>query len=144
MFRREHDSNAATRNRYRALPNNVCSVASGCYEKVAGLDFTESLIDDYPAIPGAKHWEATTTLNLTGLAADSWVIILVRGTDGVSHPRFPVNPASIRRTGNTTLANLTDGNLGEDGVLALGFTNPIYIDANNDSVWTPPGVLLTP
>jgi hypothetical protein len=102
------------------------------------------LIDDYPAIPGAKHWEATTTLNLTGLAADAWVIVLVRGTDGTSRPLFPVNPASLRKTGNTTLADLTDGNLGEDGVLALGFTNPIYIDANNDNMWTPPGVLLTP
>ena len=140
----DHDGNANTRKRYRALPNDVCSIASGCYEKVAGTDFTETLIDDYPSISGAKHWEATTTLNLTGLTADSWVIVLVRGTDGVSHPLFPVNPASIRRTSNTTLANLTDGNLGEDGVLALGFTNPIYIDANNDNVWTPPGVLLTP
>ena len=131
----DHDGDGATRNRYRVIPN---------FEHVAGTDFTVTTVTDFPLISGAGHLEATTTFPLTGLAADAWFVVLVRGTDGVSRPLFPVYPNSLRQTGNTTLANLTDGNLGEDGVVALAFTNPLLIDANNDSVWTPPGVMLTP
>jgi hypothetical protein len=57
---------------------------------------------------------------------------------------FPVVPNSLDPTGNTTLAQLTDGNLGQLGVTALAFANPLFVDANNDTVWTPPGVMLTP
>jgi len=70
--------------------------------------------------------------------------VLVRGTDGVSHPLFPVLPNSLKTSTNGTLAQLVDGNLGEDGILALAFTNPLYIDGNDDGMWTPPGVMLTP
>ena len=52
----------------------------------------------------------------TGLTEDVWVVVMVRGTDGVSRPLFPVLPNSLQTSGNTTLANLTDGNLGEDGM----------------------------
>src|SRR5207247_9711840 len=75
-----HDNKPTTRNRYRALPSNVCSPASGCYEKVAGTDFTISTVNDFPSIPGAQHFEASATLNLTGLTGDAWVVVLVRGT----------------------------------------------------------------
>ncbi len=131
----DHDGKPSTRKRYRVFPNFV---------KNAGTDFTITTVNDYPSIPGASHNEATVTLNLTGLTQDAWLVALVRGTDGVSHPLFPVLPNSLNQAGNTTLANLTDGNLNEGGILALSFTNPLYIDANNDSVWTPPGVMLTP
>ena len=131
----DHDGDGATRMRYRVIPN---------IEHVAGTDFTVTTVNDFPSIPGAGHLEATTTFPLTALAADAWFVVLVRGTDGVSHPLFPVYPNSLRQTGNTTLAQLTDGNLGEDGILALAFTNPLFIDANNDAQWTPPGVMLTP
>jgi len=140
----DHDNKSTTRKRYRALPNNVCSPSSGCYEKLAGTDFTVSTVNDFPSIPGAEHFEATATLNVTGLTGDAWVVVLVRGTDGVSHPLFPVMPNSLKQSGNTTLAQLTDGNLGEDGLLSLAFSNPIFIDGDNDATWTPPGVMLTP
>ena len=40
---------------------------------------------------------------------------------------------------NTTLADLTDGNLGEAGVPAFAFTNPLFIDVDGDG-WSAPGV----
>jgi hypothetical protein len=133
--RYDHDSDPTTRDRYRVIPNIV---------KNAPADFTVSQVNDFPAIPGAEHFETTYVLNLTGITDDSWLVVLVRGTDGVSPPLFPVLPNSIKQSTNTSLAQLTDGNLGEDGILALSFTNPIFIDANNDTVWTPPGVMITP
>src|SRR5581483_4730865 len=130
----DHDNDAGTPDRYRVFPN---------FEAVAGTDFTVVPMNDFPSIPGASHLTATYTLPLT-LTADSWIVVVVRGTDGTSHPLFPFMPNSLRQSGNTTLANLTDGNLNEDGLLALAFTNPLYVDANNDHAWTPPGVMLTP
>ncbi|HEV7734731.1 MAG TPA: hypothetical protein VGR62_21340 [Candidatus Binatia bacterium] len=131
----DHDANVATRNRYRVIPNVV---------KTAGIDFPITVVNDFPSIPGAEHLEATVTLSLTGLTQDTWVVAVVRGSDGVSRPLFPVMPNSLSTAGNTTLANLTDGNLNENGMLAMAFSNPIYLDVDNDTVWTAPGVLLTP
>src|SRR5262249_40174329 len=108
-----HDANAATRDRYRVIPNFV---------KTAGVDFTVNTVNDYPGIPGASHFEATITLNLAGLTDDVWIVSLVRGTDGVSQPLFPVLPNSLQTgAANDTLAELTDGNLGQLGLLALAF-----------------------
>jgi hypothetical protein len=135
----DHDSSVFTRDRYRALPNNVCSVTSGCYE----VPVTPTLIDVHPTIPGAKRWEATAVVNLTALPRDVWILALVRGTDGVSRPLFPVLPNSLQQAGNTTLAQLTDGNLNQLGVMSLAFTNPLYVDVDGGG-WTAPGVLLTP
>jgi hypothetical protein len=80
---------------------------------------------------------------LTGLTEDVWIVALARGTDGVSPPLFPVEPNSLKEATNTNLAQLTDGNVGEDGMPALAFTNPLYIDVDGGG-WTPPGVRLTP
>src|SRR5262249_11452933 len=65
--RYDHDNDPATRDRYRVIPNFTQNVSP-------------TLIDDYPLIPGAKHWEATAQLNLAGLTQDTWVVVLVRGT----------------------------------------------------------------
>jgi hypothetical protein len=152
----DHDANAATRDRYRVIPN-------------ATVPVSPTLIDDFPAISGAKHWEATAQLVLNGLATDQWVVVLVRGTDNVSKPLFPVIPNSLVRkacsnnpcracTGNgdcvnpgtctgasnQTLAELTDGNLNQCGVLSLAFSNPLFIDVNQNNQYDPPGVILTP
>jgi hypothetical protein len=65
---------------------------------------------------------------------DSWVIVVARGTDGVSHPLFPVNPQDLQTAGNLTLAGLTDSgssppwNLGQSGQLAMAFSNPLFFD----------------
>jgi hypothetical protein len=156
--RYDHDADAGTRGRYRVIPN---------FEHVAGVDFTVSTVNDVPSIPGAQHLTATTTLNLTGLTDDTWVVVLVRGTDGVSRPLFPVDPSSMLpracsnnpcracttnancqsgglcNVSNQTPAELSDGNLNQCGSLAVAFTNPLYIDVDGGA-WTPPGVILTP
>jgi hypothetical protein len=90
-------------------------------------------------VPGASRWEATTTLNLAGLTQDVWVVVLVKGTDGVVEPLFPIQPNSLNTSTNTSLADLIAGNLGEDGMTALAFTNPIFVDVDGGG-WTPPGV----
>jgi hypothetical protein len=126
----DHDGNPSTRMRYRVFPDYTQSP-------------TVTTVNDFPAITDAKHLEATATFNLTGLTQDVWLVAIARGTDGVSHPLFPVEPNSVKESTNLTLGNLTDGNLGEDGMPALAFTNPIYVDVDGGG-WTPPGVLLTP
>ncbi len=104
----------------------------------AGVDFTVSTV----AAPGtsSSRLEATTTLSLTGLTVDTSVVIMVSGSDGTSVPLFPVVPNSIDQGSNTTLANLIDGNLNEDGITARAFTNPIFINADGVSGWQAPGV----
>jgi hypothetical protein len=131
----DHDANAGTRPRYRVIPDLVRS---------AGTDFTVVRVDDFPGIPGGGHLEASVTIPLTGLPSDTWVVALVRGTAGVSRPLFPVLPFGLRTQGNTSLDALTDGNLGEGGETALAFTNPLYVDVDQDGGFTPPGVRLTP
>lgn len=114
------------------------------FTHTAGTDFTVSTVVVDPGVPGASRLEATTTLNLTGLTSDVWIVAIVRGTDGVSRPLFPVVPFNLDQGSNTTLANLIDGNLGEAGVPALAYSNPLFVDANNDGSWTPPGVAFIP
>lgn len=90
-------------------------------------------------VPGAERWVSRFSLPFT-LERDTWFVVMVRGTDGVSRPMFPVFGESLRRTGNATLADLTDGNLGEDGVLALGVTNALYADVDGVPGFNPPRV----
>jgi hypothetical protein len=65
--------------------------------------------------------------------------VVARGTDGVSHPLFPMQPQDLSTSGNATLAALTDNggaipwNLNEQGALALTYSNPLFFD-NGDSV----------
>jgi hypothetical protein len=151
----DHDNNAGTRNRYRVIPNAVYNVSP-------------TPVNDFPSIPGAQHYEAMVSHPLTGLTQDTWVIVVVRGTDGVSTPLYPVIPNSLLAracsnnpcracstnadcTGggtctvsNQTLAELTDGNLGQCGITALAFSNPLFIDVNQNAQYDPPGVMLTP
>ena len=135
QFPDDVDGDAATPPFYRAGPDVV---------QVAGVDFTVTAIDDFPLIPGAGHLEATTSLNLSGLTEDTWVVVLVRGTDEVSRPLFPIIPNDLDKAANPTLADLTDGNLGEDGIPATAFTNPVFVDVNGNSFYDPPGVDITP
>jgi hypothetical protein len=109
----------------------------------AGVDFTVSTVNVVPSVPGAQRLEATATLSLTGLTEDVWVVALVRGRDGVSRPLFPVIPNDLASAGNGTLAGLTDGNLGQNGILAMAFANPLFVDVDGGG-WTAPGVQINP
>jgi hypothetical protein len=130
----DHDGNPATRPRYRAIPDAVFD---------AGTDFTIGEIVDDPAISGAAHRTATLTVPLAGLVEDTWIVVLVRGTPGVSRPLFPLLPGGLDPTRNTTLADLVDGNLGEGGETVLAFSNPLYVDVDGAG-WVAPGVRVTP
>lgn len=139
--------NAATQVTKRN-PNNAGGVpvlytAIPTFSLNAGTDFTVSTVNDFPAIADAQHRETTKTMTLT-TPADSWIAVVVRGRDGVSKPMFPVMPASLSASGNTTLANLLDGNLGQGGVTSLGFTNALFVDANGNTTFEPPGVVVVP
>ncbi len=91
------------------------------------------------SIPGASRTEITVNLLLSGVTADTWLVAIAHGTDGVSAPMFPIVPEDLDPASNTTLADLTDDNIGEGGVPAYAFTNPLFIDVNGDG-WAPPGV----
>ncbi len=139
--------NAATRVT-RRNPNNaggtpVLYTAVPTLVLDAGTDFTIQTVNDFPAIPGAQHRETTKVVTLA-VPQDAWIVVVARGRDGVSRPMFPVMPASLNTSGNTTLAQLLDGNLNQGGVLALGFTNALFVDADSDQVFDPPGVVVVP
>jgi hypothetical protein len=125
----DYDANPSTPPYYRVAPDVV---------QTAGVDFTVNTVNDFPSISGASHLEATTSLSLTGLTWDTWVVVLVRGTDGVSRPLFPVVPIDLDQATNTTLAQLTDGNLGELGVPGTAFANPLFIDINGNAAYDAP------
>jgi hypothetical protein len=105
----------------------------------AGSDFTISEVEDFPGISGAGHRETAHTVRFSGLTADAWFVVMVKGTPGISQPMFPVFPRSLRSAGNANLAALLDGNLGEGGVNALGFTNALYADVDGGG-FDAPGV----
>jgi len=118
-------------------------------------DFVDTPTVSTIGVPGGSRLEATSILTLDGaanpaLTEDTWIIVMVKGTDGVSKPLFPVLPNSLDTASNTTLGDLTDGNLGEDGMLALAFTNPLFVDVDDgaagppDGDYDPPGVSFIP
>ncbi|HXC50448.1 MAG TPA: carboxypeptidase regulatory-like domain-containing protein [Candidatus Limnocylindrales bacterium] len=120
---------------------------SKCSTVVPQKTLTKALVAD------ATHFTVGTSTGVSGfgtrlvsdvsipvtVAADSWVVVVVRGTDGVSHPLFPIEPQDISETGNDTLSQLTDGgaalpwNLNESGQLALAYSNPLFFDDGDNT-----------
>jgi hypothetical protein len=104
---------------------------------VAGTDFTVN--QGTGQLGAGEVLSATASVNVDA-SEDGWLIIVVRGTDGVSRPLFPMRPKDLAGASNATLADLTDNgasppwNLGESGVMAMAFTNPLFIDADGDGV----------
>lgn len=117
--------------RYRVCADAVVDAGD------AGWSAVNVVVDG--SVPGASRTDITATLTLTGITEDTWVVAVASGTDGVSEPLFPVLPADLDQGSNSTLGDLTDGNLGEEGTMAFAFTNPVFIDVGNDG-WTAPGV----
>lgn len=100
-------------------------------------DFDISTVNVHPSVPGGQRQEVTLTVPFS-LAQDTWFAVVVRGTDGVCEPMFPVFPRSLNTAGNTTLANLLDGNVGESGTMALGVANALYADVDGVPGFQPP------
>jgi hypothetical protein len=103
----------------------------------AGVDvpLEREVVDD--RVEGAERWVSRFTMPFP-LEHDTWFVVVVKGTDGKSRPMFPVFGEDLRRATNTTLSDLTDGNLGEDGTLALGVTNALYADVDEQPGFNPP------
>jgi hypothetical protein len=105
---------------------------------VAGTDVPLERVNVHPSIPGAERWVSSFSIPFPHLARDTWFVVVVKGTDGVSAPMFPVITGDLSPDTNHTLADLLDGNLGEGGVLALGFTNALYADVDGVPGFQPP------
>jgi len=128
---------------------NAATVASGnsyvysaipTLTQVAGLDFSVATVVVDAGVPGATRLETRDyVVPFTGLVDDTWFVVVVKGSDGVSRPMFPVFPDNLSRSSNVSLANLLDGNLGESGVMALGATNALYADVDGT-----PGIQMPP
>ncbi len=98
----------------------------------APADFTITTNNVHPLVTGGERREASVSIPFTNMTEDTWFVVVVKGTDGISRPMFPVHPANLATAGNTTLANLIDGNLGQSGVTALGHTNALYADVDGN------------
>jgi hypothetical protein len=107
----------------------------------AGTDFTVETrgVAQETSVPAASL-VAGVEIPLT-VDRDTWVVVLVKGTDGVSRPLWPMNPQDLDQESNQTLDDLTDGNLGEGGNPALAFTNPLYVDFDGNGQFDAAGAL---
>ena len=103
----------------------------------AGPDFAVRNVVVDPAVAEARRLEADVDIPLT-VEQDTWVVVLVKGSDGVSRPLWPMNPQDLDQQRNATLDDLTDGNLGEGGVAALAFSNPLFIDVDGNGRFDAP------
>ncbi len=116
--------------------NRVCQV-SPIATLTAGVDF---VLNTTTGVSGFGQRLVADVARPLVISGDTWVIVVARGTDGVSRPLFPVNPKDLDKSANPTLAALTDGgasppwNLGEDGQLAMAFSNPLFFDFENDGL----------
>ena len=87
---------------------------------------------------------ASTVSKSIAFTEDSWVVIVVRGHDGVSNPTFPINPVELdAEDSSNSRANLittlqkrfikADGTLMAGGAPTYAITNPISIDVDGDT-----------
>lgn len=95
---------------------------------------TNFTVGTSPGVSGSGTRQVTDISIPVTITGDTWVVVVVRGTDGVSAPLFPMQPQDLETAGNGTLADLTDAggplpwNLGEEGALALAYSNPLFFD----------------
>ena len=120
---------------------NATTVPDGAYEYgalpsivlIRDVDFSVETRSIDPSLPAAARLETRgLVVPFTGLTEDTWFVVVVKGSDGVSTPMFPVFAASLDRGSNNSLDDLNDGNLGEGGVMALGATNALYADVDGN------------
>jgi hypothetical protein len=124
-------SNGGTPTLFGAIPTTTLA---------AGTDFSVATVP----VNGAQRFETNKTVSLSGLAADEWIVVVVKGTQGVSAPMFPVMVDGVSLTQNPTLAELEAVTAAENGIRALGTTNALYVDVDQDGVFDAPGVTVVP
>jgi hypothetical protein len=91
-------------------------------------DFDIDVTPDVGGVPGADRLSLSWKESFVGLSDDTWFAVVVKGTDDECAPMFPVYPDDLDASSNTTLADLVDGNIGENGVSALGASNALYFE----------------
>jgi hypothetical protein len=111
---------------YTATPTVVLDEGDCDPTTTGDGDFDQVVTTSIGGVSGADRISVTHVESFTGLAADTWFVVVVKGTDGECAPMFPVYPSDLASGSNTTLANLVDGNVGESGTMALGATNALF------------------
>ena len=91
-------------------------------------DFDVTLTHDVGGVAGADSWSATLEVPFDDLAGETWFVVVVKGSDGVCAPMFPMYPGNLSQWSNLDLGYLVDGNVGEGDVMALGATNSLYFE----------------
>jgi hypothetical protein len=124
-------SNGGTPTLFTAVPTTTLN---------AKTDFRVRTVE----VNGSQRFETNKTVRLTRLSADEWIVVLVKGTQGVSAPMFPVMTDGVSLTQNPTLAALEAVIATENGIRALGTTNALYVDVDQNGVFDAPGVTVVP
>ncbi len=118
----DNDGDASTPPWYKPIPERVRSL---------GTDFQVETV----AVGNASRLEANLVEHFSGLTEDSWFVVLVRGTPGVSAALFPVIPNDVDP--NQSVDDLVE-NPARGGVTALALTNPLFADVNGNGQYDPP------
>ncbi len=148
--------------------NNVPSCTTTPANFVGGAKKVCTATPDYtfPVIPGTiagvdgDFQLHSSVSQMVTLSQDAWVVVVVRGRDGISPPMFPMNPTSISKRSctanacvpcannaqcspffgtcqdvNATVAQLASVTTGDCGVTALALTNPLFVDRDGDGMY---------
>jgi len=108
-----------------------CNTVTPTHTLTKGVDFNVTTSTGVSGFGTRQVTDVSYPVTITG---DTWVVVVVRGTDGVSRPMFPMLPQDLAEGSNSTVADLTDNdgplpwNLGEQGALALAYSNPLFFD----------------
>jgi hypothetical protein len=116
----------ATDYLYGATPTMVLNEGDCDPATTGDGNFDIDVTTDIGGVAGADRWSATLNVPFNGLAADTWFVVVVKGSDGLCEPMFPVYPDDLDPVTNTTLDQLVDSNAGQLGTMALGATNALY------------------
>ena len=101
-------------------------------------DFDVTTVNVHPSVAGGMRHEAMVTVPFAGLTQDTWFAVVVKGSDGLCAPMFPVHPSNLNSATNTTLGQLLDGNVDEGGTMALGVANALYLEVDGVPGFQPP------
>lgn len=100
-------------------------------------DFSVSAVT-VPDTDGAQRLEASgVTIAVPSPGVDYWMVAVVRGSEDVSRPLWPVAPNDFVDSGD----GLATRSTADRGIYALAVSNPIYVDADGNGTWDAPGVL---
>lgn len=122
---------------FGALPDMTLTLGAGDF----AVDSIDVSPDPLNPIPGATRLETSKRITFSGasaLTADTWVVVLAKGTRNASAPMFPVHASGLDLGENPDLNSLVDVTTTEAGIRALGFANPLFVDMDGNPGFDPP------